>query len=806
MPTNYISSHDHMNSISKLNDFASGKSREGGESVNNNHEIKQIIRDLPNADGEKTNLKNFAQDMQRLHKILTNQKVGNIGYLNYLKNQAINSKGEQGVRTIIIDTLSNIIGKLAKGDTGKSSLNDSKAVASGVIKSLLHNFPKQAHKMGLGTVDTHEVADKVVKNMQRYIDSVNTSKKPHSEILKLARNWTRFERPHKTGDVLSMVAPRGDRNDRHCHDLNGYGGKFDRNNEGLVSLQYVGRFSKDQGIKTIAIMPIPHSLSTDPKYDPQGKKQQQIQESFTTNKHYVIPYYEDRIPSGEGKGEQQFISTFSSFDRHLINQTNKAPDQERLTPSATGIEVRNDPKVLAENAAHAKAVALAMTRAKLEAGEKKILIEFGELTGNKPAVPQDVVSKGGRRAFIEGTHAVLSGVYESAYNGAMDAIKARQDNGHDVSDTDVQIRIIYHNDADPKVAERDTKTVAIKDINEALLAIDKDVVNFGKMPRDLTDKGVNVGFVMQNSHLMGAAVADVNQHDRAPALQQAITIHRNEAKALRLVVDASWLTASARATTRGMAHYLEKSGNPKLQNLSGLMMKADEVANAGFMKLNSGERLAQQRFFEGDPKRDPSLVHDLALLREGQRKANMTYHSVLGEIHENLQDAVTITVLNNYVKSLNEDGLVTNGNYIGMLLQLAKSHDPSGIQDKTPFVWGSDNLIPAHSFSGDLKVDMYTSQHGSLEVVLHNLSESPHVAGEDKAIYRQIFSDFRLGSPYDRAFLEREESKRLTVKTDNFREDTDSKPVHEDPDHLRYAPQSIISPFRGKGTGLRPTE
>lgn len=568
-------------------------------------------------------------------------------------------------------------------------------------------------------------------------------------------------------------------------------------NSKFSPLSWEERMMRSLNIAHTSIMPIPHRILESML---KGKASQN-----TLNHPAAHAYYAD--PGA--------TTVFCGHDATMILHHNELPKGEsraRFILCATGLPV--DINRVGETGEIAYAYSFQLALAQLQEGRKHIAVNFGEITGYKPAVPQKMLGGNSRiptiiqAKFVEGSTRILTEIFQKSQEGIAEALKLYEAQpGASLDGIHTKTRITYHADALPnqEALERGENKKDDGSLKEAtrvsdIITIAKQIdENLGSSHVDFPE-GVTHDHHLQAAHLMGASIEPNNFTDpsRATELHKAFRTFRTECNNLRVTTDASWLTASARAINHGMAHFFSESKDKDLKEIGELITLADDLSNDSFMFLHAGERHFESSLLKGDNKIDTLL--NMAVMRSAQKKAVRTYHATLGALHDKLNNEGIIDKVQRHVNAgCDYRGLVHEGNYPGLFLQLAK--EGSGIkQDKTPIVWGSDNLTASNARSGDLKMLQYTSQHGPLEIILFHLGDTA----------RAPLLDFLSGTSADQAYLG-SQTKVDPGKLGDGQHPLDPATNRRAKTHggnpLRYlnAAKFMIMPFpKGKTTTLSP--
>ncbi len=544
-----------------------------------------------------------------------------------------------------------------------------------------------------------------------------------------------------------------ERVDRHYHNH-----PYDNYSEHskFSPLRWEETMTKRLNISHTDIMPIPHQISKN------------------MLRPEVLPRHLNHPASHAYYADPNAGTEFFGHDATMIRHHNDLQSREsraRFNICATGLPV--DINRVDEAGEIAKEFALNATLAQLQEGRKHIAVNFGEITGYKPALPQKLLTENERKPsimqdkFISGSAKILTKIFQKSQEGIALALQIyKTQPGASLEGVHTKTRITYHADAlptqDAVVRDENRKNdgsrkeaIRVCDIVAYARQIDKNLTPQDDFPEGgvVMDKNLSArmklpeGVVhehhLQSAHLMGASIESNNFTDpsRATELHKAFRTLRAECKNLRVTTDASWLTASARAINHGMAHFFSEAKDNDLNEIGELITLADDLSNDSFMFLHAGERHFESSLLKGDDTGDTLM--NMAVMRAAQKKAVRTYHATLGALHDKINTESVLEKVESYIKTgYDSRGLVHAGNYPGLFLQLAKEGAGSK-QDKTPIVWGTDNLTASNARSGDLKLLQYTSQHGPLEIILYHLGDSA----------RTPLRDFLSGTKSDREYL-----------------------------------------------------
>ncbi len=717
---------------------------------------------------EKSKLAEFTKEIGNLKNRIVRERgleKKSFGYISEIETYASkilnrqNSKERPIVRhdlsILVSEVIADVVGKVAKHPNDKIY---TERHAKSVIKILTKNF--SGYLRGSEYKNLFFIDGEQSRIMPLSPDDLICKIKKHLVELQKAKNkmkepgagWgVRFTagEAYQAGAALTlhMLKPSapptrlGDvkRIDHHYHnhpyDNNGNFSKFS-------PLNWESEMAQWLGVQHTDIMPIPHQMTA---------------ESFDGRKPKFLT---DVVRHGYYAGPNRKTEFRSHDATMLVHHNDLEPEQRaKFNACATGLPV--DSTRIEEVKQVAKRFAHSVAEGQLHEGRTRIAVNFGEITGYKPALPQEILvgseknTEEIQRKFITRSSAVLTAIFKSAQEGISKALKEYQAEGHVVDGIKTKTRVTFHADALPNKIALDRpdnwtgkyqrgapivkEATVISNIIAYAKAIDANLTR--ESPADFP-QGVTHEHHLQAAHLMGASIEPNNFQDptRATELHQAFRDFRKNCQALRVTTDASWLTASARAVNCGMHVFFDQSDDPDLKEIAMLIKTADDLANNCFMFLHGGERFFEIHMLNGDHT-DTSVLN-MATMRTAQKKAARTYHATLGALHDKLQDPQVNKKVADYVSSgVDAAGLVKPGNYPGLFLELSQDKN-IGKQDRTPIVWGTDNLTASEARSGDLKMLQYVSQHGALELILLNLG--------DEAKYPLL--DFLAGSPKDQIY------------------------------------------------------
>lgn len=549
-----------------------------------------------------------------------------------------------------------------------------------------------------------------------------------------------------------------------------------------------------------------------------------------------IPYYADKGSS----------TSFYSSDASHIHAYNKlsAEDRQFFQLCATGIPVDATKLQAVEQLAQKFAYNVALQQ--IEDKVWNVSVNFGEITGYKPAVPQLMLNQGkngitdddARNLFIDGTAKVETAIFVAASKGIAAAFLEAGKTPEEVKSYQTQVRIVFHADALPNqeavnaqsnqyVESGETKLheiTCIADLVKATASVKtalaeekkkwaegakatghQEVEGGGNLNQMLNS--LNTRHHLQMAHLMGASIAEHNftNAERVTEIDKAIrqidpeilSEQRTEDNEITLTVDTSWLTASARSINHGMQRHYDKSSDAKIRFLGELCRGFDDYANKAFMFMGQGER-----FFAMHEKSSLESVLNMALVRAAQKKSVQAAHTTLGKIHHSMQDPATLEALVQHCYATKGAGDCEEGNYLGLFLKYGKA-------DKFPFVFGTDNLTPGNTHSGPEKMLLYTSQAATLEIQLQAIAKYPRdsqvITDDVKERAKKALSCFQLGTAAQIAF--RENSSRIVA--DGIKDGTPESPAEiQETGHAvdminsRWDPLTPASILRGKATSL----
>lgn len=679
---------------------------------------------------------------------------------------------------LVSEAIADVLGKLVKHPNSTEAKSDAAAVLQLVSTHLGPHLQDSAYRdFFFGQAGQRLNGTQLLQKMHTYI----TQLRDRTNDAKIAAdpNNQRSVSPDIAYEaaasiVLHMNKPAaaptrivGERRDHHNH-FDPYDWNGDHHH--ITPMDWQARTAEKYGVQVSDDMPIPHKMLAGSfgKDEHGNDRDPDSLNDVTRNAYYADP---------------NARTGFWGHDRSHLEERKKLDDKvsEALVFCATGLPV--DAHRLDEVGKIARQIAKNVVEAQLAEGRKHISVDFGEITGYKPAVPQKMLGsdfakqKDIQDAFVLGSSRVMTRIFREAEMAAAEAIKAHQAKGNDVSGIHTKTRIVFHADALPNQAasERPENKNGDK-LKEATVM--ENIVGYARRIDVALDvlndqepvvfpNGVVHEHHLQAAHLMGASIAKNNYEDgdRATELHKAFDDFRKNCRTLRVTTDSSWLTASARAINLGTAQFLRNSNDPELQGIADLLKTADDLSNNGFMFLHGGERFFETHFLNGD-NTDKSVL-DMALARAAQKKAVTAYHCVLGELNQKLESnpALRDKLRNHVEQGVRADGFVQSGNYPGLFFKLATDNETFNRQDDTPIVWGTDNLTPGEARSGDLKMLQYISQHTPLEILLHAMSQQGGTQVDPgRSTYAQVLRTFMGGTDKDREFL----GSKAKVSTDGI--------------------------------------
>ena len=490
-----------------------------------------------------------------------------------------------------------------------------------------------------------------------------------------------------------------------------------------------------------------------------------------------IPHHNDVIPNDHSTQNFEDYTyytdpdviqcRFASYDRTLIREFNRLPKkhQDALTMASTGYKMLNPDVSQKEIRSAAEAFAHNVVEAKLRAGVSDIMVVYGEITANKPNVPQELPGID-RETFRKDSALILKTLYEGSTEGIRRAVSkfgAHRPN--------IQVRVVLHNDTEGEVSKRrKISTRKLSEENSKIFGIDhtkhqnidqptiKDILQYAsetnkrlvEMERNSQDDDPpKIDYVLQVAHLLGVNVNNW-QDIKANRTQQILDFFEETRKLeiLRVQTDTSWLTASARYANYGLGTFLKRNNNEIIRNIGERIIRADKIANDCFMFFAEAERILHRRISSGD--NEAETVETLALMRASSKKSFLSFYQEIGGIFDAIKGNPNIArELADYV---NEDD-VTEGNFIGLLFALSKNAPAE--QDPIPFVWGADGLTQFAERSGVEKFRIYRDQHVT-EPLMEIVSAALHKIGEHKSAqyWESTLTQLREGPRRDRKYWE----------------------------------------------------
>ncbi|MBC7599820.1 MAG: hypothetical protein H7238_12495 [Polaromonas sp.] len=596
--------------------------------------------------------------------------------------------------------------------------------------------------------------------------------------------------------------PQGEWVNHHGHGLNNY--HAGRLVEGGVSWEATQGL--DNQVTHAMLMPIPHG----------NVMKEAGEHTGHCDDHEDYSYYAD---------EDIHHTKFDSYDKTLVQEYNKLhkEHQNALTPCATGIEMLNTPSTLAATRDEAKAFAKNVTAAKLKAGVTHIAVVFGELTANKPHVPQEMLGVDWAN-FVTNVEAIQKAIFEAAHEGMLEAMAEMPE----ATAVKLQVRICFHNDTqaendlelrtantaklsdqgiaedlqiDPVGKHKNLRQPTIEHVLAYAGGVNKGMADYlsQKFPDHLEEARSRCSFepVLQVGHLLGVNID--NWHPGPSA--RTTSIQRffegvSQYKTLRVQTDTSWLTASARYVNQGMGKFLQFQSHPGLQQIGERLVRADRISNIGFMAFASAERALQQRIVAGDNTAEVITTH--AMMRACVEKVFQSYYQELGGIFDLLrEDPAFAVALADVVQADAKKVTVSEGNFIGLVKAVYDHREKNTTQDRVPFVWGADGLTQFTERSGVEKFKLYRDQLAveSLMEMVGNTLQS-HDSPQEQARgseWLSLLAQIRTGPDRDKPFWA-PANQKLNISDEGLRET----------DHNTVSNKPIRSATRAAPLGNRP--
>lgn len=682
---------------------------------------------------------------------------------------------EPGVRTLtkqhmllfVEEAIALSAGKLVKMESSKRS-DDQRAqtqeVATRVLTEVLVNFKDAVSENAVlrelydlkdgekGATKSDRKSSEFAINMIKstICEATKGHKTPAAELICQSSDILRLPAPGRPVVIFA---------DGHVDAHNHGPGCYHAGDETATRLSTTGQTFQQHGTEVSVDMPIPHTLK-----HPEEEKGEGL-----TVTQQAQAYYTDKSEKGP------ILAEFSRRDdvamRHFRDLT--PAQQKHIHPSMTGIQMAFDPGVFADNEKAAEAFAYNYAVAALKAGDKDIMISFGEITANKPAVPQEGMLSDNfgndkyddKVKVVSGVTKIVTGVMKSSQKGAERALAEFRLNNPDDGNTReprFQHRVCLHTDALPL---SDTH-VDMRDIQQFIRNIDREMTaeqankTKGEFTGDVSSaKPVSHQFVLQPAHLYGVSVQNYKQVDRTPQVHAQALSHR-ELETLTVQADLSWYTATARHISTGMAQFLESSGSEQIQNLGRLIKDGDDLQHNGFSYLNQARKTQSIKEEKEGPKMESSIA--IMLASAAQEKSLRIFHGIVGEIfHSITESPQLVKELNQHIKEgltkpdlQSPGGFAEPGNFLGLLYHLRSSGIDLGVQGKTPFINGSDTLGTLSKYDGDLVSQVDTLQHQSTLAVLASLIIGLKATGDpqdaaDADIYQSAYNDIHYGGDTD---------------------------------------------------------
>jgi hypothetical protein len=625
-----------------------------------------------------------------------------------------------------------------------------KEVGKKIIEKLYENFPDYINtshsyreifpKTGKSNRDLAEIAYEKISQRLNSEPSPSSGPTTTGRFYKqAAKQLIKGEKPKYTADgqYVAYIPAQG-RRDMHAHIHQNY----DPTKLYPYGFPWAANIGQQTGVVGSSVMPIPHHIVM--KEPPSGAPAD-------------YSYYTDNNVAK---------TMFASFDQSMIKAFNNLSyeHQQALIPSATGIEMMVNDEALKRLGAAAEAFSHNVVAAKLEAGKKDVLVLFGELTTNKPQVPQEMIGST-PGTFVDNSAKLQLALFSAAEKGAMRALEKLSPEKQE--EIKVQIRLVIHTDTEKEGVKLGVSKLG--DTNEALRDIAQPTVDDLEKVCNQIEAGLQppahkgIRRVVQLAHFAGVNTVNWADRDaeRTAKVDHLVDTTRGYKK-LEVLMDTSWLTASARYINTGMGDFLQHSNDPAIQEIGDRFMRADKIANDGFMFFSAGERHFQERLTAGD--NSPEVIDGLALMRESCDRCTETYFRELGGIYADLQNKPELLGnIRNYIEADIKNG-PSEGNYIGMLLKQHGSE--SGIQARTPFVWGADGLTQFAEPSGANKFFMYANQLGPVETLMEQLRSD----STGKPVYHDILRSMKMGDEREQGYWSNAE-REANISTDGMQKD-----------------------------------
>jgi hypothetical protein len=748
-------------------------------------------------------ISNFISSLEEIKHEDTNEKAINyVGRLaQYVKlisdnSQSLSSGDDVAdhIDLVISETLSYLVSKLSRHPDD----NNHKQVAEKIVTALHKALPKY-----FGDPDNpyHQLMPRQLHDDgKRVVTKIKNSIHKQQQISKSAIKEITFksvDEAYITAGQLCVNAtkpkhtpydPSGERCDYHSHQSTNYDPHHD--DDGYAGTKWADKLARALGIKWHFVMPIPHNVVTNTKDE----------QSQPCGKYYLDHFVKKCCHANKDSHGLQHTANAKKADLSYTG---------RLTSTGLPIAREDWTKVIEDAKEYAENYALICAREqlKVDAKEYNIGVVFGEITINKTQLPQPLISsfeKSTGKPFPEMAGELLKALYASAQKGIQNAIaEKQQDKVARIFKS--QIRIVLHCDTTERAGNtKEARTMIRKvpsknenkgvhgKINKDQPTISDDILQIiTDINQTLSKNKASDGceYVLQLAHLAGV---DTENHsddksNRTNALYELFKNSR-EFEHLRVVADTSWLTAAARYVNRGMGRFLKSY--EKTADVGVHLIKADDIANEGFMFLSGGERYFQNRIAAGD--RSPETIHGMALMRASIRKIFESYYRELGGIKEVF--AKNGNLGQDLMAKIKEDvkkGELEEGNFIGLLYKLHEDHKETkktmedeikklknemkttnsvefdridlqipeiesklkNMPDAIPFVWGSDGLTQFSERSGAEKFKLYRDQlavESLMEMMIDSLSASKGPTDKkDAATLIEILNQLRMGQTKD---------------------------------------------------------
>jgi len=635
-------------------------------------------------------------------------------------------------------------------------------IAKRIIESLYVNFPgyiSNSHTYGkvfrhatdgegnrtLAEKTYQDLAQRLGDKATRTLDSVQAGKHYKEAAMELIE----AEKPkYLVNGKYHSYIPMGGRRDMHAHIKQNYDPTVSYPEDYLWAIN----MGKQTGVVGSTIMPIPHHI----EWESGPADAAAFEKALKNYAYYTDGSVKRTVPAS---ADVSMIEGYNELDRK---------QQSDLMPAATGIEMMTHKQAMERLESAAEAFAHNLTEASLKSGSKNIAVLFGELTMNKPQVPQEMIGSD-PDTFVENSAKLQLALFKAAQKGVLRAVEKLPTKKQ--REIDVQIRLVIHTDTEKKGERLDVQKIS-KD-NPRLQNIEQPTVddlvevcnkindNLQELKEGTAEQPIHakIRHVVQLAHFAGVNTKnwEDSSADRTAKVDNLVKTTR-EYKNLEVLMDTSWLTASARYINAGMGEFLKRSGDEEIEKIGDRFLRADKMANHGFMFFSAGERHFQDRLAAGD--NSPEVVDGLALMREACDRSTASYFRELGGIYADLENNKGLKgKIQEYIDADMKTG-PSEGNFVGMLLKQYK--EESGIQAKTQFVWGADGLTQFAEPSGANKFFMYANQLGPVETLMERLGVDS--SGKRVDDHLAVLQSMKMGAPEEQRYWSHDGKKKNISK------------------------------------------